>query len=140
MEVLEIPFNRFVKLKYSTDLEYLLMLENSEEYHNHLGTVHASALFALAEATSGYFLLNEFQQVTNIIPVVRRVETKFKKPATGAIFSKASFVDAVPQQIIIELNTSQRVLITVRISLYDSERKIVMQSDFEWFIAKKQMI
>lgn len=41
-------------------------------------------------------------------------------------------------KIIEELNTKQRTLITVRVLLYDSERKDVMQSDFEWFIAKNE--
>jgi acyl-coenzyme A thioesterase PaaI-like protein len=136
MEILEIPFNRFVSLKYSTNPEYLMMLDNREEYHNHLGTIHASALFALAEATSGFFLQQEFHNLTNVIPVVRKVETKFKKPATGSIFSKASFVEATPQIIIDELNAKQRALVRVRISLFDSDHKNVMQSDFEWFITK----
>ena len=60
MDVTKLPFNEFIGLKFSEKSEYLLMLENRNEYRNHLNTVHASALFALAEATSGYFLLNEF--------------------------------------------------------------------------------
>lgn len=136
MEILEIPFNRFINLKYSTNPEYLMMLDNKDVYHNHLGTVHASALFALAEATSGFFLQQEFQQLVNVIPVVRKVETKFKKPANGAIFSKASFVEATPQQIIDELTIRQRALVMVRIILFDTQNINVMQSDFEWFITK----
>jgi hypothetical protein len=138
MNVLEIPYNRFIGLNYSFDPDYLMMLENKEEYHNHLSTVHASALFALAEATSGYFLLIEFQQLENVIPVVRKVETKFKKPATGSIFSKASFVEATPQNIVQELSSRQRALVTVRIMLFDEKKVTVMQSDFEWFIVQKQ--
>jgi acyl-coenzyme A thioesterase PaaI-like protein len=136
MEILDIPYNRFTGLKYSTNPEYLMMLDNREVYHNHLGTVHASALFALAEATSGCFLQNEFQQLTNVIPVVRKVETKFRKPATGSIFSKASMVEATPDEIIDELNTRQRTLVTVRVILKDEGGVNVMQADFEWFITK----
>jgi acyl-coenzyme A thioesterase PaaI-like protein len=134
MEILDIPYNQFTGLKYSTNHEYLMMLENREVYHNHLGTVHASAMFALAEATSGCFLQNEFQQLTNVIPVVRKVETKFKKPATGSIFSKASLIEATPQQVIDELNTRQRALVVVRVILFNEEGANVMQCDFEWFI------
>jgi len=136
MEILDIPFNRFIGLKYSTNPEYLMMLENREEYHNHLGTVHAGALFVLSEATSGYFLQNEFKQLTNVIPVVRKVETKFRKPANGSIFSKASLVEATPQQIIDELNTRQRTLVSISVLLFDGEKVNVMQANFEWFITK----
>ncbi len=137
MNVFELPFNKFIGLQPSSDAAYLLMLANREEYLNHLNTVHASAQFALAEATSGYFLLNEFQEETNILPVVRKVETKYRKPAKGDIFSKACFVNITKENFICELNDRKRASITVRVSLYDSAGVNVMQADFEWFVARK---
>jgi hypothetical protein len=138
MNVFELPFNKFIGLEKSSDSDYLLMLNEKDEYLNHLSTVHASALFALAEATSGFFLLGEFQEMKDILPVVRKVETKYKKPALGKIFSKADFVDTDKAKILEELNIKQRALITVRVSLYNSEKTNIMQSDFEWFIAKNK--
>ena len=138
MNVFELPFNKYIGLEKSSDSDYLLMLAEKDEYLNHLSTVHASALFALAEATSGFFLLNEFQKLENIIPVVRKVETKYKKPAFGQILSTAGFVNINKEKILEELETNQRILITVRVLLYDSEKTKVMQSDFEWFVAKKK--
>ena len=138
MNVFELPFNKHIGLERASDSDYLLMLDNREEYLNHLSTVHASALFALAEATSGYFLLSKFQELINILPVVRKVEIKYKKPALGAIFSQASFMNTYKEKILEELSIKHRVLITVNVSLYDSERNNVMQSDFEWFVAKNK--
>ena len=138
MNVFELPFNKYIGLEESSDLDYLLMLPEKEEYLNHLATVHASALFALAEATSGFFLLNEFQGIENILPVVRRVETKYKKPALGIVLSKAGFVNTDKEKILEELDINQRVLIIVRVLLYDLEKTNIMQSDFEWFIAKSK--
>ena len=57
MDITKIPFNQFIGLKISDKSGYLLMLDNRPEYRNHLDTVHASAMFALAEATSGYFFI-----------------------------------------------------------------------------------
>jgi acyl-coenzyme A thioesterase PaaI-like protein len=136
MNVFELPFNKYIGLEKSSNPDYLLMLNDKKEYLNHLETVHASALFALAEATSGYFLLNEFQSLDNILPVVRTVETKYKKPAQGVVFSKATFVEVDKEKVLEELNTRQRMLIMVRVQLYDSLGNNVMQSDFQWFIAK----
>ncbi|HBL73933.1 MAG TPA: thioesterase [Prolixibacteraceae bacterium] len=112
------------------------MLNAGEKYLNHLNTVHASAQFALAEATSGFFLLNEFQQLPDIIPVVRKVETKYKKPVEGTVYSKAGLLDTDRMKVIDELDKRKRALLTVRVSLFDSGQVNVMQSDFEWFIAK----
>ena len=138
MNVFELPFNKYIGLEKSSDSDYLLMLAEKDEYLNHLSTVHASALFALAEATSGFFLLNEFQKLENIFPVVRNVETKYKKPAFGKILSTAGFVNINKEKILEELEINQKILITVRVLLYDLEKTKVMQSDFEWFVAKKK--
>jgi len=139
MNVFELPFNKHIGLEKSSDSDYLLMLTEKNEYLNHLSTVHASALFALAEATSGFFLLNEFQDIKNISPVVRKVDTKYKKPAIGKILSTASFVNTDKEKILKELDINQRLLITIRVLLYDLEKTNVMQSDFEWFIAKNKL-
>lgn len=139
MNVFELPFNKHIGLEKSSDPDYLLMLNDKKEYLNHLNTVHASALFALAEATSGYFLLNEFQDLDNILPVVRTVETKYKKPAQGIVFSKANFVETGKEQVLEELNTKRRTLITVRVWLYDALNNNVMQSDFQWFITQSNI-
>ena len=112
------------------------MLDNRPEYRNHLDTVHASALFALAEATSGYFLLNEFSELTGILPVVRKVETKYRKPATGCVFSKAKFQETEKNEVLNELNQRGRTLLKVEVALFDDKDVAVMQSVFEWFVTK----
>ena len=112
------------------------MLDNRPEYRNHLDTVHASALFALAEATSGYFLLNEFSELTGIVPVVRRVETKYKKPAMGFVFSKAKFQEIEKKEIVVVLIQRKRTLLKVEVFLFDDKDVLVMESVFEWFITK----
>ncbi|MDR3286929.1 MAG: DUF4442 domain-containing protein [Prevotellaceae bacterium] len=135
MDVTKLAFNEFVGLKFSDNSDYLLMLENKPEYSNHLNTVHASAQFALAEATSGHFLFREFSELNDVIPVVRKVELKYRKQATGKIFSTARFIDTSKTEIIKSLNEKGRVLLSVEVSLFDAENTLVMQSVFEWFIS-----
>jgi hypothetical protein len=88
----------------------------------------------LAEATSGHFLLSEFSELTNVIPVVRKVEVKYKKPITGKVFSKAKFQDIGKGEAIETLNQKGRALLNVEVSLFDTDHNLVMQSVFEWFI------
>jgi acyl-coenzyme A thioesterase PaaI-like protein len=88
--VTELPFNSFLGIQNASDPSQLLRLPSGEQYLNHLGSVHASAQLALAEATSGEFLLRHFGTADGIIPVVRRLEAKFLKPAKGSITSTAS--------------------------------------------------
>jgi len=136
MDVTKLPFNHFIGLKISNKSGYLLQLDNRTEYHNHLDTVHASALFALAEATSGHFLLNEFSELTDIVPVVRKVEIKYKKPATGGVFSRAKFVETEKNEFLEALTERGRAILKVEVSLYNETEGVIMQSVFEWFVTK----
>jgi len=136
MDVTLLPFNNFIGLKISNKSGYLLMLDNRTEYRNHLDTVHASAQFALAEATSGHFLLNEFSELTDIVPVVRKVETKYKKPATGIVFSKAKFLETERNEVLETVSQRGKTLLKVEVSLFDENKMLIMQSVFEWFVTK----
>ena len=136
MDVTKLPFNYFIGLKMSNKSGYLLMLDNRTEYRNHLDTVHASALFSLAEATSGHFLLNEFSELTDIVPVVRKVEIKYKKPTIGGVFSKAKFLETEKNEVFEALAQRGRAIIKVEVSLFDETEVLIMQSVFEWFVTK----
>ena len=137
MDITQIPFNQFIGLQISVKNGYLLMLGNRPEYRNHLDTVHAGAQFALAEATSGFFLLNEFSELTdNIVPVVRKVESKYKQPASGSVFSKAQFQETEKEEVFKSLNQRGRTALKVEVSLFDETDVLVMQSVFEWFVSK----
>jgi len=136
IDVTKLPFNHFIGLKISNKSGYLLMLDNRAEYRNHLDTVHASAMFALAEATSGHFLLNEFSELTDIVPVVRKVETKYKKPAISGVFSTARFLETEKNEVFEALTQRGRAILKVEVSLFDETEVLIMQSVFEWFVTK----
>ena len=133
MDILNIPFNRLIGLEISDDPDYLMALAAKQEYENHLQTVHASAIFALAEASSGLCLLREFAELENVVPVVRNVEVKYKKSGQGMICSKATLsVDKAAVQETLE--TKRRALIPVQVTLYDANTVLIMQATFEWFV------
>jgi hypothetical protein len=53
MDVAQLPFNRLVGLESAAgDSGFLVCLPDGPQYANHLGTVHASAQIAVAEAGS----------------------------------------------------------------------------------------
>lgn len=137
MDVLEIPFNRFLGFKKSDENKDLIFkLEHDEKYLNHLGTIHASALFALAEASSGEFLFNQFVGCKlDIIPVVRKVEVKYSKPAIGTIYSKTYFSETDRNTILNELTNKNRVIIKVGVDILNATNEKLFVSTFDWFIS-----
>jgi len=139
METLDIPLNRHLQLKKvgGTD-DYVFSMLPDERHLNHLGTVHASALFAMAEASSGEFLLNEFKEnLHEVIPVVRKAEIKYSLPAKGEIKSKASFLNSGKSVVLEELNDKKRTIAKVMVCLFNKNDKKVLHSVFDWFILKK---
>ena len=136
MDVTKIPFNNYIGIKYSGN-GFLLELEKSDNYLNHINTIHASAQFALAEASSGEFLLRNFNDISdNIIPVVRKVDLKYKKPAEGKIRSKAFMKAEEIEKVKYEINNKGRALLTVKVEIFDQNDNLTLISEFEWFIQK----
>lgn len=134
--VTELPFNSFLGLQPAAEEGRVLRLPGGGQFLNHLGTVHASALLALAEASSGEFLLRHFGSSDGVLPVVRRIEAKFRKPANGAIQSTACSTPEALAQLDADLATKGRALIPVTVELYDEADTHALSASVEWFIAK----
>lgn len=134
--VTTLPFNRHVGIQKSSTSEGLLELPSGEQFLNHLGTVHAGAQLALAEACSGQFLFSALANETGIVPVVRRVEAKFKKPANGRITAKINTSLTLIDQSLADLAAKGRCLLTVHVDVYDEQGQHSLSSNFEWFVAK----
>jgi acyl-coenzyme A thioesterase PaaI-like protein len=132
--VTELPFNKFLGLE-ADSIGERLRLPAGSQYLNHLGTVHASALLALAEAASGEFLLRHFGSTDGIVPVVRRFESKFRKPAHGAVIATATASAGALTQLEPSLAAKGRALITIAVELHDETGTHVLSASVEWFIA-----
>lgn len=136
MQITNLPFNQLIQLEYADKEPYLLKLSANAIYTNHLNTVHAAALFALAEATSGQFLLLQFPAYgNNLIPVVRKVDVKYKKPAIGAVYSKAHLLETDVAAISEQLQTKNRASFKLHVSVFDSSDVLVFEGTFEWFVS-----
>jgi len=139
MEILSIPFHKFMDITRTHGNEdFIYMIQEKPEYLNHLGTIHACVQLSLAEATSGEFLLKEFNQIkSDVIPVVRKSEAKYHKPGNGELFSKAEFFSSTRSEVLNELSTKQRAITKVKVEVFDSNADKILTVIFDWFITKK---
>lgn len=136
VSVIELPFNRFIGIEKAPAQPQLLRLPAAARYLNHLGTVHASAQLALAEASSGEFLLQAFGSTAGIVPVVRRLESKFRKPGHGAVTSTVSTPLAALDQLRTDLAARGRAVIQVDVELHDESGTHILSASVEWFIKR----
>lgn len=139
IDITKVPFNKFLGISLANNTEYLLQLDAKEDYTNHLGTVHAAALFTLAEGSGAQLLLKSFpaEIIDNVIPVLRKVEVSYKKPATGVIVSTASLKDTTIELVTEQLLSKKRVSIVTPVDLFDESKTKVFSANFEWFIVLK---
>jgi hypothetical protein len=136
INVLEIPFNSFIGIRKSSEPSEIFQLPAGNQYLNHLQTVHASAQIALAEASSGEFLLRAMGSSAGYVPVVRRIESKFRKPAKGAIRAKSLTPPEALDQLRRDLAAKGRATIRVEIELYDESDNHTLSAGIEWFITR----
>ncbi len=134
--VVSLPFNRFVGIQQSEQEDALVELPAAEHYLNHLGTVHAAAQLALAEACSGEFLIKALADQSNVVPVVRRMEAKFRKPAMGKILAKVRQDLSSLESSLEDLNGKGRCLLTICVDVYDEAGQHVLASSVEWFLTR----
>ena len=137
MDVTQLPFNRLVGLERGADdSEFLVCLPDNPEYTNHLGTVHASALLAVAEAGSGAFLVRQFGSGAEFVPVVRRLEAKFRKPARGRVSARCTVRAEEVEGWSAALADRGRVLAPVSVEVVDADVLVVLSAVVEWFITR----
>jgi acyl-coenzyme A thioesterase PaaI-like protein len=139
IDITKVPYNKLLGISLASNTSHLLQLDAREEYTNHLGTVHAAALFALAEGSGAQLLLTVFPEeiIDNVIPVLRKVEVSYKKPATGVIVSSATLKDTSIELVTEQLRTKKRVSIVIPVDLFDESNVKVFSANFEWFVVLK---
>lgn len=138
MRITDLPFNSFIGIAESPKEEFALTLPEDKKYTNHVGTVHASALLALAEATSGHFLMGISEKMgCEVIPLVRRLESKFRKPAVGSIHSQYNVEPEAEEKFLEQLKVKGRSILAIQVNIYDASCTHVLSATIDWFVSKK---
>src|SRR3954465_6832074 len=113
MHVTDLAINKTLGMKLALQGNgHNLEMPESPLLLNHLGTVHASVQFALAEASSGELLLRHLGEAqSQVFAVLRSSDVKFRKPAHGGLRACARFADGVAEKLSAELVSRGRALV-----------------------------
>jgi len=138
MDITHLPFNHFIGIeKCEGNTEGIFQLSADPKYLNHVGTVHASALYALAEASSGEFLSRNLNiELENIFPILRRADIKYRKPATGQIYATGVYNEEDWDKFHETYQKKKRALIAFQINLLNAEQIEVATAIYEWFVTE----
>ena len=132
---MNIPFIENMGIEAKDDSS--LYLPFNKSLLNHLGTIHASAQFTLAETQSGFFLELMFPQYREeVIPLLRASSVKYKHPASKDIYSVATASKETLKRFESQFLKKGRAVITVDVVVYDIDDTVTMQGEFSWFLQK----
>ena len=139
-DVTQLPFNHFLGLERNQPgSDRLLTLPAAAHFHNHVGTVHASALYSLAEASSGQFLVENLTLASDsIVPLLRNGAIKYRKPAIGAVFSRGVHDPEAWNSFHETYARKRRAIVSFIIELHTETEGLVAKAEFDWFIAERQ--
>jgi len=107
------------------------------EVTNHIESMHATAIFGLAEAASGYAMSGAFAPVIlQIRPVAASAHVKFSKIARTDLTARARTAQS-SQELRAKLAAAGRVTFDVVVTVHDAAGADVGQVTVVWHVAKK---
>jgi acyl-coenzyme A thioesterase PaaI-like protein len=134
----DLAFNqRLGLLEAPAGSSHLLELPFTPALHNHLGTMHAAAQFALAEATSAECLQRHFGDAAGrVLAVVRGAEVRYRRPATGDLLAYATPDAATTAGFLADLRARGRATARILVDLKDRAGTLTFHAKFDWFISR----
>jgi len=131
--IVRVPLSEFLHITHSPD--GCMNMQFGKHNHNHIGTVHASAQYALAEIGTGALIADLYpEHRESAFAVLRRGEIKYTGSATSNLTAKASLSDEKRKRLDAGLRRRGRALVSVGVELLDAEGAVASRGRFEWYI------
>ena len=139
MHVTDLAINKMLGMQLATPGKaHILEMAEAPLLLNHVGTIHASVQFALAEASSGEFLLRHLGEAqSQVLAVLRTSEAKFRKPAHGVLRASARFADGSAESLAAELASRGRALASVLVEVADAQGVVTMRGRYDWYLQRQ---
>ncbi len=141
MQVTAIPFHANLGLEVALP-PYLLQLSPRDVHQNHLGTIHASVMIAVAEAGSGLFLQHHLEEEVarlegRILPIIRRIDAKFHQAGNGIVYCRCLMEPDALYEVLDELKKRNRAKVVVPMQVVDTKSTLLLSASFDWFIQRQ---
>ncbi len=112
-------------------------LDQRQEVSNHIGSMHAGALFTLGESASGAAMSGAFAtQIMSIRPIATGATIAYSKVAKGRIVATA-IVDAPVETLLTALEAEGRTQFDVSVTLANGEGETVATMSVGWLVSKR---
>ena len=95
---------------------------------NHIGSMYAGALFTLAEIPGGALFLTSFD-ASKFYPIVKEMNLRFRRPATGDIVVEARLSAEEIARLQSEAQANGKAEYRLELQLCDASGEVVAQSN-----------
>jgi len=133
-----IPFNVHLGLETIEVAEDrgVVRLPDEEHLRNHVGSLHAGALFAAGEAASGAAFVGAFLDIMGeIMPLAESAQIAYKKLAKGEIKATGRFSED-SSALKAKLNEDGRIRFPVEVQMTNAEGDIVAEMTVNWYVRR----
>jgi len=133
-----VPFNAHMGpvVESVTPERSTVILPESPERLNHVGTTHAVAQFGLGEVTSGALTAAAFWDLQHqgYAPVVTSASVTYHKRARGQLRGEAELSADEQARIRNEIAAGGRPRFTIDVRLFDQQGTLTTELRFEWLL------
>lgn len=133
-----VPFTTFLGVEYDEvgPGKAVLRLKDDPAKHNHVGTLHAGAMFALAESASGLCVIATIaDHLAGVTPLAARAEITYKKVARGDVTATARLARTA-DEITAALDESGKTRFPVEVDLSDSSGEVCAVVTVDWHLKR----
>jgi uncharacterized protein (TIGR00369 family) len=133
-----VPFARFLGIAYDEVApgRAVLRLADDPAKHNHIGTLHAGALFSLAESASGLAMMATVaERLATVTPLAARAEITYRKVARGDVTATAR-VEPPVDEVLATLDAEGKVRFPVVVELADASGEVCAVVTVDWHLRK----
>jgi acyl-coenzyme A thioesterase PaaI-like protein len=134
-----VPFNQHLGLEV-VELGIgrgVIRLPDDGQLRNHVGSQHASALFAAGQAASGAAVAAALvERLESLEPLAERAEITYNKIPRGPITATA-VLGATPQELLDELEREGSVRFGIDVSLTDGAGDTVAGMTVHWLVRQE---
>lgn len=114
-------------------------LTQTEQLSNHIGSLHAGAIFTLAEAASGAAMVGAFAEMAAAIrPLATEARISYLKLGRGAVTAQAK-TDHIGADLRHQLRATGLVTFQVTVDVLDERQRIIAQVVVGWRVSMPKL-
>ena len=129
------PFNAHLKLKMLQWTRFKVQVEMSchRAVKNHIGGIHAGALFTVGETCAGLLLVRNFK-FADYRPIMAKISVEFLRQARSKVIATSEINEILLREIQLGLNRGESQTVDMQTHIIDEEGQVVSRVMTQWQI------